>query len=69
MLVRVFYALLPVNYERPGGVWWYRNLTLSESSEFIDSIKSVATAIRVTSRFEVLDPDNIRPPFDASIIK
>lgn len=69
MLVRVFFAFLPVNYVRPGGVWWYRNLTLGESREFIDSIKSVATAIRVTSRFELLDPNNIQPPTDASIVK
>jgi hypothetical protein len=67
---QVFFAFLPTNYERPGGVWWYRTFTNRyEMNEFIESIRSCATAIRISNRFVVQDPDNIKPPEDASVIK
>lgn len=69
MLTRVFYALMPLDHKRPGGVWWYRDLTFRESREFIDAIKNVATAIRVTHQFIPQDPMNINPPADAAVIK
>jgi hypothetical protein len=69
MLVQVFYAFIPLDYQRPGGVWWYRTLTHGEANEFIETIKSCATAIRLSTRFVVQDPDNIKPPADAAIIK
>lgn len=69
MLIQVFYAFLPTNYDRPGGVWWYKTLTSREANEFIESIRSCATAIRISTRFVVQDPDNIQPPADATIIK
>jgi hypothetical protein len=38
-------------------------------NEFIESIRSCATAIRISNRFVVQDPDNIKPPEDAAVIK
>ncbi len=68
-MVQVFYAFMPLDYDRPGGVWWYRVMTSREVNEFIESIRSCATAIRVSTRCVVQDPDNIKPPEDATVIK
>lgn len=64
-MLRVYYALLPLDYQRPGGVWWFRDLTAREASEFIEAVRPIATAIRISHQFVAHDPMAIEPPAEA----
>lgn len=66
-MLRVYYAMLPLDYQRPGGVWWFRDLSDAEAEEFIEIMRPVAVAIRTSRRFIDHDPMAIAPPADAQV--
>jgi hypothetical protein len=66
---RLYYAFLPENTSRPGGVWWYKDLSDNEALQWIDSIKACACHIRLSDTFPMHDPMHINPPVDSKIIK
>lgn len=64
----VYFSLLPLDYERPGGVWWYRILGASEVDDFVGALRLVAYAIRIADGAQHHNPMSIRPPEDANIV-
>jgi hypothetical protein len=66
---RVYYSFLPLDYQRPGGVWWYRDLTDRDANDWINTLKPIAIAIRVSDCFQMHDPMSIEPPADSIDMK
>lgn len=66
-MLRVYYAMLPLDYQRQGGVWWFRDMPDDEAQEFIEILRPVAVAIRTSRRFIPHDPMAIVPPEDAQV--
>ena len=68
-MLRIYYTLLPLDYKRPGGVWWYKSICKHEYEETIKWLQPIALNIRVSEKFIDHDPMNIFPPDCAKIIK
>lgn len=66
-MLRIYYAMVPLDIQRPGGAWWFRDLPDSDAEEFIEILRPVAVAIRTSRRFIKHDPLDIRPPEDAQV--
>ncbi len=66
---RIYYAFLPLTYQRPGGVWWYHDMLDREVDHYLEDLKVVACEIRVSSEFPEHDPMAIEPPASATVIK
>ena len=65
---RVYYAFLPLNTSRPGGVWWYRDMGDFEVMAFVEALRPTCTALRVSHEFPPHDPMHIAPPTDAEVV-
>ncbi len=66
---RLYYAFLPPNYKREGGVWWFKDLAAGELQPTIDTMKPVCSAMRVSDQFPAHTLRDIQPPADALVIK
>lgn len=69
MLTRIYYAFLPEDFDRPGGVWWYKTLTDREAAEWITNLLPVVHHLRIAHEFPEHDPLKIKPPKDAKVLK
>jgi len=65
---RVYWAYITLDTSRPGGVWWCRDMPDDEVPLFIEVMRHVCTALRLSDQFPVHDPMHITPPDDAVVI-
>ena len=66
---RIYYAFLPLTYQRPGGVWWYRDITDQEVDQYLNDLHPVSREIRLSDEFPQHDPMSIAPPASATVVK
>lgn len=66
---RIYYAFLPLTYQRPGGVWWYRDVAAHEVDQCLVYLKPVSREIRLSDEFPQHDPMSIAPPASATVVK
>lgn len=66
---RIYYAFLPLTYQRPGGVWWYRDVLDREVEHCLEDLKVVAKEIRLSNEFPDHGLMSIEPPASAVVIK
>jgi hypothetical protein len=68
-MVRIYYAFLPLDTQRPGGVWWYRDFggpyARWELPAFIQAIEPFATAMMASREFPDHGPMDVKPPASA----
>ena len=62
---RVYFAMLPLDTRRPGGVWWFRDMQDVEVFPFVQTMRPVCTALRISDSFPTHDLMHIAPPQDA----
>ena len=66
---RIYYTFLPLTYQRPGGVWWYRDVLDREVEHCLEDLKVVAKEIRLSNEFPDHGLMSIEPPASAVVIK
>jgi hypothetical protein len=76
---RIYYSFLPLNYERPGGIWWDVFFQDYDAAQmYIRDIVQICAAVRVSREWYFESEADLRyfqsklviePPLDAEVIK